>query len=241
MIALQPSAVNGNHLNPYRNLLAALFYRLFYHGCQAAAAGYLHTGNGNRTDVIVLQDRRQLDAVIHIVQLGTANYSHMVTDKFRMEIAIGIGSAICGNQQVTALEIRCVGCHQLELHRPHGQLAGNLACGRFRSGRHGMHAGTRTSGLLPLCHMLLDCLRIIGQGFLFDKGNGTGGTVGQAVSQSVTIILPQQDSLAVFQPDCPLMARMDTQSAAVAFFLIYGNNSSFHLVFLLSANILLLQ
>ena len=69
---------------------------------------------------------------------------------------------------------------------------------------------------------------VIGRSFPSLKGNGPGGAAGQAVPQSITVVLPGKVSLAANEGDSPFMAGRDAQAAAVAFFLINVNDLTNH-------------
>ncbi len=53
----------------------------------------------NAFDIVCKQDLSQLAAVIFVVQLGTADKRDMVFYEFAVEIAVGKGGTVGGNQQ----------------------------------------------------------------------------------------------------------------------------------------------
>ena len=61
---------------------------------------------------------------------------------------------------------------------------------------------------------------VIGGGFPLLKGDGVGMAGGQAVAQTVAVMLVHQLRLAVHQADGPLVAGVDAGPAAVALFLV---------------------
>ena len=93
--------------------------RLFH----TAAAGYFHADDGNAFDIVCKQDLSQLAAVIFVVQLGTADKRDMVFYEFTVEIAVGEGGTVGGNQQPAVLQVGCVRVDQLDLDRSLLQLA----------------------------------------------------------------------------------------------------------------------
>ena len=64
----------------------------------------------------------QLLTVVYGIKFGTAYKGDMVFDKCLMEIAVSVSSTICGNEQITAVEIRRIRCDKLYLNRPLGKL-----------------------------------------------------------------------------------------------------------------------
>ena len=82
-------------------------------------------------------------------------------------------------------------------------------------------------------HVLLHGGFIVGGGFPLHKGDGPGGTGGQAVAQTVAVIVAHELRLAVYHSDSPLVARCGTRAAAVAFIPVDLNDPSFHFCALL--------
>ncbi|MPN46083.1 hypothetical protein SDC9_193663 [bioreactor metagenome] len=62
-----------------------------------------------------------------------------------------------------------------------------------------------------------------------DKGNGIGGAGGQAIAQSVAIVVPQKLGLPVYHTDGSFMTGSSARAAAVALILIDLNNRSLHI------------
>ena len=88
--------------------------------------------------------------------------------------------------------------------------------------------GTAMEGGLLLGHVLLHGGFIVGGGFPLHKGDGPGGTGGQAVAQTIAVVIAQQAGLALHHADGALVAGSGADAAAGAFFLIYLDNSTDH-------------
>ena len=69
---------------------------------------------------------------------------------------------------------------------------------------------------------------IVGRGFPGLEGDCPGGAAGQAVPQAVAIVLPGKVGLAANEGNGPLVAGLDAQAAAIAFFLIDMNDLTNH-------------
>ena len=160
-----------------------------------------------------------------------------------MESGVGVGGAVGGDQQLRTGEIgRGDGC-QPDLHRPLGQAAGLLGRGSGRAVRgsdvHGAGAGTsaaagRGGADQLLCFVGQNGGLVIGSGLPLHEGDGTGGTGGQAVAQPVAVVVAHELSLAVDHGDSALVTGVGAGAAAVAFFLIYFDDASFHVKILLA-------
>ena len=74
---------------------------------------------------------------------------------------------------------------------------------------------------------------VVGSGLALHKGDCPGGTGGQAVAQTVAVIVAHELRLAVHHSDGPLVARCGTRAAAVAFIPVDLNDPSFHFCALL--------
>ena len=148
-----------------------------------------------------------------------------------MEVAVGIGGAVRGDQQIAARKGGACRGRQLDLHRPVGELPGH-GLSRCRRGfrRHLPDAAAGTAGVsrglgsLGRLHRRL----VVGRSLPLLKGDGAGGAGRQTVSQPVAVVLPHQSGLAVHQVDGPLMAGVDTLAAAVTLFLIDVNDPPDH-------------
>ena len=233
---------HGHHL-PGQKLAAALDGQpggLF----NTAAAGHLHPGDGDAPDVVFGDDPGELFGIIALVQLGTADEGDAVPDQLIVEIAVGIGRAVGGDQQVGSIKVGSVHRRQLDLHRPLAQPGADGSggnAGGFPGDGPGLAAGTATGqgrgrgagsalffGLLSPAHRF----GVIGGSLPLLKGDGAHRAGGQAVAQTVTIILAQQLCLAVFHADGTLMAGIGAQAAADAGVLVDFDDFSFHWSFL---------
>src|SRR5699024_2983154 len=65
----------------------------------------------------------------------------------------------------------------------------------------------------------------------FFKGNGSGGTGRQTISQTVAVSFPEKFCLSLYHTDSALMAGVGAKTAAVTFFFVYVNDPSLHVVF----------
>ena len=64
-------------------------------------------------DVVLTEDFGQLLAVIHIIQLGTADERYLPPDKILMEVCVRVSGAVCRDEQVCAVKIRRIHRHEL--------------------------------------------------------------------------------------------------------------------------------
>ena len=119
---------DGYHLP--RNKLSAGSKSIFDGGFNPSAAGNLHPYHRHALNVVPGNDRRQLFRIIHLVQLGAANQRDMPADKLVVEISIGIGSAVCGNEEIRTVKLRCVCRDQFDLHGPLEQLGRRISAAR---------------------------------------------------------------------------------------------------------------
>ena len=83
-------------------------------------------------------------------------------------------------------------------------------------------------------HIFLHSLFVIGSSFPFHKGNRTGGAGGQAIAQTIAIIVPQEFCLPVYHADSPFMAGFGAGPTSIALFFVYLNNFPNHVCFILS-------
>ena len=112
-----PSVCRNRNHSP-RDKLSACHKRTFYCIFNAAATGNLHSHNGHALDIIVRDNCGQLVGVIDIVKLGTSDKRYAVADKFIVEIAVGIGGAVGGDEQICAVKTGGIDGHELDLDRP---------------------------------------------------------------------------------------------------------------------------
>ena len=99
-------------------------------------------------------------------------------------------------------------------------------------GLQNLHAASRTamrsSGSSPFPQMFSDGAFIIGHGFSFLYGDGVGGTGGQAVPETIAVVIAQKHGPAVFHGDGTFVTGADAEAAAGALFPINMDNLSFH-------------
>ena len=226
--------------------LTALPQRRLRRPLDAAAAGDVHPDDGQLPDVVAAKDLRQLLGVVPLVQLGAADQGDVVAHEPLVEVRPGVGRAVRRDQQPGAVEPGGLHRHQLDLHRPLGQM-GHRAVrnGRGRSGGCircpqglGHAAGAASGGRHLPGRGALQGLRLLGQhgGLIIGrrlplhKADGPRGAGGQAVSQAVAVVVPQQRGLAVHHADGALVAGRGTGAAAVALLLVDLNDPSYHSV-----------
>ena len=130
-----------------------------------------------------------------------------------MKISICVRRAVSGDQQLRPVEIRRGDRRKANLHGPVRKPAFSLHAGRL----------CRAGG-----QMRFHSLRVICGRFALFKRNRPGRACGQAIAESVAIILAQQPRLAADHPDRALVARACAQAAAAAFFLIDFYDSPLH-------------
>ena len=82
----------------------------------------------------------------------------------------------------------------------------------------------------PLLQVFFHRRLVISGRFPLHKGDRARGTGGQAVAQSVAVIVPHQPGLAVHHGDGPFLTGGRTRAAAVAFFLINMDNFANHIL-----------
>ena len=198
------------------DIFAAGSQSILHRKGQTTAARHGHSGYGNASDIIVFENLGQLLSVIHCVQLGAADEGDAVFHEGVMEIAVGECSTVGCNQQISSVKIRGIHRNQLQLNGKIIQLAGYIADGRSR------------------CFFLLCCQNrgfIVGRSLPLFKGNCVHRAGGQAVTQTVAVVLPQELCLAIHNADGTFMAGAGTEAAAVASVFINGNDSSDHGMF----------
>ena len=182
-------------------------------------------------DGIGRENGGELFGVVVGIQLGTADEGDMSLHEVPVEISIGVGGAIGGDEQMRAGKAGRPGGDQADLAGPLGQLRGDSA---IPSGsglpleQLGGGTGTAMEGGLLLGHVLLHGGFIVGGGFPLHKGDGPGGTGGQAVAQTIAVVIAQQAGLALHHADGALVTGGGADAAAGAFFLIYLDNSTDH-------------
>lgn len=136
-------------------------------------------------------------------QAAAARHLHpQEKDAFNI-IFIGVGRAICSNQQFCTVKIGGAHRYQLDLAGPLGQL------GRFAllCGENG-------------CLVVGGCLPLF-------KSNGTRGAFRQAAAKTVTVIFTGKSGLSVYYVDRTLMTGSGAGTAAVAFLSVNFDDFSY--------------
>ena len=161
-----------------------------------------------------------------------------------MEGGVGICGAVCRNEQVHILKIRCIDRNELDLHRPlpqfrhHGRCAACLRLCRAAHNRLCLCARAAARQRFPVAlHLFLfvfqhGCL-VIRRSFPLHKGDRPCGASGQAIAKPVTVIVAHELRFPTYHGDCAFMACCRACAAAVAFFFINLNDPANHIVFLL--------
>ena len=84
----------------------------------STAARNFHPHDGYTLNLVLPDNLGQFFTVIDGVQLGTANQRYFPADKIVMEIAVGVGGAVCRNQQGRMIKIRRIDWRQFNLNGP---------------------------------------------------------------------------------------------------------------------------
>ena len=150
-----------------------------------------------------------------------------------MEVAVGVGGAVGGDEQVGVFKIGGVDRRQLDLHRPGAELGGDgsgdiggvLLGGEVPELGAGAAAG---EGGFFLLLGGLDGFGVVGRGLPEVKGDGSGGTCREAVAQAVAVVLPEQSGFAVYHADGAFVAGFGAEAAAIAFFRIDADDFANH-------------
>ena len=179
--------------------------------------------NGN-LDIVCGKDLAELLGIIDGVELRAADERNAALHEIGVEAAAGIGAAIGGDEQIRAVKIRGLDRRETDLHGPVAKL-------RRISGLNAVRrrAGAAGSSLLFRALRGFDRRLVICRGLALDEAYRACRAVGQAVAQTVAVIVAHEPGLAVNKPYRALVACVDALSAAVALFLVYLNNSSYHL------------
>ena len=69
---------------------------------------------------------------------------------------------------------------------------------------------------------------VVGHGLSFLDGDGVGGTGGQAVPETIAVVIAQKNGPAVFHGNGTFVTGADAEAAAGALFPINMDNFSFH-------------
>ena len=133
--SVQNSAVGGDGDDAPGDEFAAGLQGSFHSVFNAAATGDFHTDHGDTFDIVVFQYGGEFFGIVALVQFGTADEGNVIADKFIVEIAVGIGGAVCRNQQIGTVKVGGVDRDQFDLYRPLQKLAcdrcGDSAGGAF--------------------------------------------------------------------------------------------------------------
>lgn len=202
---------------------------------QAAAAWDFHADQGDVMDIVLAKDFCQFFSVVDVVEFRAADEGDAALDEIFVEAGVGIGRAVGSDEQAGTVEIRRMRRYELDLDWPLAQ-AGNRRSGRdftsaFRCVREaaGLAAGTAAGIDSSLSgHVLLYGFFVIGGGFAFDKGDGIRRAMGQAIAQTVAIIIAHEAGLAVDHGDSPFVTGRGAGAAAIAFFRINLYNFTYH-------------
>ena len=100
---------------------------------QTAAAGDFHAGDSDASDLIFPKDCSELFCVINRIQLWTTYEGDVSLNKILMEIRIGVGGTVGGDQEVGLFIVRSLDRQKLDLYRPLAKLTG-ISDGRRTGG-----------------------------------------------------------------------------------------------------------
>ena len=165
-----------------------------------------------------------------------------------MKTCISVGSTVCRDQKLCIFKIWCIDRNQFDLYGPLGKAACLFPCilGNFfllclhRRFLLFIKASCHTSGAhvwLPcwhrgLCflklHSFFHCLRVIICGFPLYNADRIGRAGRKTVSQSVTVIIPDQFRLATSHDNSSFVAGSCTGTTAVAFLFLNVYDLSYH-------------
>ncbi len=191
---------------------------------KSAAAGHLHAREGDGLDIVCGKDLAELFCVIDGVELRAADERHAAFHEVGVEAAAGIGAAIGGDEQIRAVKIR--GLDRRARRICTGQLRSCDASPDLTS--CGAEPGQPEAAcFFALCAALTAASSC--RGLTLDEAYRACRAIGQAVAQTVAVIVAHEPGLAVNKPYRALVACVDALAAAVALFLVYLNNSSYHL------------
>ena len=210
-----------------------MFHGPLYGHFQTAAAGHLHAQDVKRPDVVEAENLAQLFRVVHVVQLGTALDGHMALHEVLVDGGIGKGGAVSSHQQSGSVKVGSLGGHELDLGGPLAQLAGPgltryRGGGSHGSGPHPGAAGRDGGRGFFRRHVLLDSLCVIGPGLPLPEGDGVHGTGGEAVSQTIAVVLPDEDGFALPDLNGAFVTGGGAQAAAIACVFVDMDNFANH-------------
>ena len=178
---IQNLAVNGDGDHLPGKELAAVLQGGDGGVLQPAAAGDLHAHHGQAFHLVFAKDLGELFGVVHTVQLGAADQAHPALQKLLVKIAVGVGSAVGGHQQVGTVQPGGIYRGQLDLYWPLAQLAGqHRAFAQRRRGGGPVQATRRAAGAAVGAlggHAGLDGRLVKGGSLPLHKGDGPLGNV----------------------------------------------------------------
>ena len=101
-------SVGGDDIHLHRDILAGsgdcAVYGVFY----TSAAGYFHARYRNAPDIVGADYPAQFLSIVGVVQLGAADEGNMAAHELLMDVRVGVGGAVGGNQEPCAVKIRGV-------------------------------------------------------------------------------------------------------------------------------------
>ena len=124
---LQQGAIGADGDDPQGDRLAASSQSSVGGVLQPAAAGDLHAQQGDALDGIGRENGGEPFGVVVGIQLGTADEGDAPLHEVPVEISIGVGGAIGGDEQMRAGKAGRPGGDQADLAGPLGQLRGDSA------------------------------------------------------------------------------------------------------------------
>ena len=245
--AIKDLAVDRDRDNLPRQELPARAQRLPHRMLESAAARHLHAHDGDALNVIAPDNLRELVGVIHRVELRAADERDLPFHELAVHIRVGICRAVGRDKQLRALKIRRVDRHELDLARPLAELrrlrlrSCCLCCLLTLEAVHLVAraaAGVRGMRGLRLLFALagLNSRLVIRRRFALDKMDGIHRAGGQAVAETVAVIVAQELGLAVYDADGTLVAGRRARAAAVALFFVNVDDFADHNIPSLSKN-----
>ena len=94
-----------------------------------SAAWYLHARNGKTFYVVIRYNCGEFFGIVAFVEFGTADERYMVSYKFVVKIAVGLGGAVRRNKQLCSVKIRSVDRYEFDLYGPLRKTAVHACCG----------------------------------------------------------------------------------------------------------------
>ena len=179
----------------------------------AGAAGNLHANDRYALNVVFCDDAGQLFGVVALVQFRTADQCDAVADKLVMEVAVSVGSAVGGDEQIGTVKVRGVNGDELDLAGPLRKLTRHTLGLARRGGctspdAFGLRSGTAAGEIPPRSFQfrLAHCILVVGGRLAFLEGDCPRRTSGQAIAKAIAIILAGEYCLAVDHLNRALMA-----------------------------------